>query len=346
MRFGTGLIVGKFCPLHIGHQFLIEKALAACDRLVIISYAKPDYPHCSTDNRERWLKTLYPNATIFVLDDDRVAAYGSDIWKTVPNDDAPDITHRQFTAWACYNCLGEVPDAIFTSEDYGDGFAVALGDYVSEREGQLHTITHISVDPDRTAHPISGTLIRQNPAAFRAFLPDIVYASFIRRAVFLGGESTGKTTLCRAMAAHLSTQWAPEYGREIWIEKNGQLVFEDLLHIAQVQIARENRLAAQSTNWLFCDTSPLTTAFYSEALFDNVDPSLWELADRKYDVMFLCDADIAFEQDGHRADAAFRQTQQDWYRAQLKARNIPYTVLNGSLDTRIATVLDALKTLD
>ena len=36
-RFGLGLVVGKFAPLHRGHEFLVAQAEAACERLLIVS---------------------------------------------------------------------------------------------------------------------------------------------------------------------------------------------------------------------------------------------------------------------------------------------------------------------
>ena len=46
MTFRAGLIVGKFCPLHKGHELLIKTAIAACESVVVISYAKPSYTRC------------------------------------------------------------------------------------------------------------------------------------------------------------------------------------------------------------------------------------------------------------------------------------------------------------
>ena len=40
----------------------------------------------------------------------------------------------------------------------------------------------------------------------------------IKKIVFLGGPSTGKTTLCEALAAQLDTITVPEYGRDYWLE--------------------------------------------------------------------------------------------------------------------------------
>jgi nicotinamide riboside kinase len=40
----------------------------------------------------------------------------------------------------------------------------------------------------------------------------------VRRIALLGGESSGKTTLARALAQSLGTSWVPEYGRQRWEE--------------------------------------------------------------------------------------------------------------------------------
>ncbi len=343
MKFKTGLIVGKFCPLHKGHQYLIEAALKACEHVVIVSYAKPEYNGCESHKREHWLKTLYPNATRLVLDDEWLKANPSTHWLEVPHDDAPDDTHRNFTAWACFDVLGHMPDAVFTSEDYGDGFCDVLSKYFKVRNSEAREVTHICVDKARTAVPISGTRIRQAPLNYRKFLSDIVYGSFVKRVLVLGAESTGKTTLCAAMSKHLSTQWAQEYGRELWEAKDGNLVYEDLLDIGRAQLKREEDLASLSDKWLICDTSPLTTVYYSQAFFGKIDPDLLRLAEASYDVVFLCDTDIPFVQDNTRQDTSFREHQQNWYKTELEARQIEYTLLSGSVEARMAQMLTKLE---
>lgn len=169
-----------------------------------------------------------------------------------------------------------------------------------------------------------------------------VYADFVERILLLGGESTGKTTLAAALASELKTQWAPEYGREYWDERDGKLIFEDMLHIGQTQVAREQALAQKAKKWLVCDTSPLTTALYSRVLFDRVDPALEALTTRHYDHVFLCAADFDFVQDGTRQDPAFRQRQQEWYEKELNQRDIAYTVVKGKVSDRVEHISNQL----
>jgi nicotinamide riboside kinase len=45
-----------------------------------------------------------------------------------------------------------------------------------------------------------------------------------RLVVFVGAESTGKSTLASKLAREQGAQFVPEIGRFIWEEKQGQLV--------------------------------------------------------------------------------------------------------------------------
>lgn len=325
-RYRRGLVVGKFCPLHRGHMLVIDTALAACDEVFVISYTRPEFAGCAPPQRAAWLAALYPQVRALVLDDATA----------IPANDAPDAVQRDFCARLCMAVLGVTVDAVFTSESYGDGFALALAASFGA------PVAHVNVDQARIAVPISGTALRADPHAHRRFLHPRVYADFVQRACILGGESSGKTTLARALAAHLGTTWAPEYGRELWEQKDGALAYADMLHIGVQQLAREAALAQDAHRWLICDTSPLVTQFYSQAMFDAVDPALAALAQQAYAVTFVCAPEFDFVQDGTRIDAAFRQRQHAWYCAELDRRGVGYTLLEGSVEARVAQAAQVL----
>jgi NadR type nicotinamide-nucleotide adenylyltransferase len=158
----------------------------------------------------------------------------------------------------------------------------------------------------------------------------------------LGGESSGKSTLAQALATHFETRHVPEYGRELWESKNGSLTYEDMLHIAETQVAAEEEASLQAHRFLFCDTSPLTTLFYSQQMFRRVEPKLEELAQRCYDLVVLCAADFAFVQDGTRQDAKFRERQNAWYINELNRRGVTFLQVTGALKERIAQVTERL----
>lgn len=164
----------------------------------------------------------------------------------------------------------------------------------------------------------------------------------VKRIALLGGESSGKSTLASALAERLNTVWVEEYGRELWVKRDAALDFEDLLHIGEVQVLREEKALARARGFLFCDTTPLVTAFYSQAMFGRVALELEALARRTYDHSLLCAPDFPFVQDGYREDAAFRQAQHDAYRDALIRTGQPFTLVEGPLERRMKTALAVL----
>lgn len=340
-RFRRGLVVGKFCPLHLGHESVIARALAACEDVIVISYTKPDFERCPREARQRWLSSRFPGVTRLVLDDtelSRLCAMRRLEWTTgLPPNDAPEQEHREFVAWLCTSLLCKTVEAVFTSETYGDGFAAALTDYFRARVADAPVVQHVSVDLARTVVPVSGTDFRANPQRYREFLAPEVYADFVHRVCLLGGESSGKTTLAERLAQRLNTIWVPEYGRDLWEQKKGVLGFDDMLHIGSTQVQREIESAARANGWLFCDTSPLTTLFYSIDLFGKADPRLQELSKRRYDHVFLCVPDFDFVQDGTRRQESFRVRQHDWYLRQLTGTT--FSLVEGPVSDRLEAVL-------
>ena len=170
-------------------------------------------------------------------------------------------------------------------------------------------------------------------------------ASPARRLALLGGESSGKTTLARALAAHLHTAWVPEYGRELWERLRHTLSVEELLHVARHQVELEDAAAAQREGWIVCDTTPLTTLQYCLHDHGTAPPELHALARRVYDLTVVCAPDFDFVQDGCRRDDSFRQAQHAWAVAQLQAQGVLFLTVSGPVAERVAQVLARLRQL-
>lgn len=328
-RFRLGLVVGKFAPLHLGHVALIDQARRVCERVAVVSYSRPEYAGCEPERRARWLADLFPEAIRLVL---------SSRDGEFPPNDADDTTHRRFVAQLSSERLGALPDAIFTSEAYGDGFAHELTRLRRVIDPSAPEVIHVLVDLHRSRHAISSRLIRGHLHEYREWLPAVVYADFVERIAILGGESSGKSSLAASLASRFDTVRVAEYGRERWEEKQGQLVFDDLLSIAREQVAREEEACRRARRFLFCDTSPLTTLFYSHHLFGRAEAELEELAARPYRLVVLCAPDFPFVQDGTREGAALRDAQHAWYLRELAARGIDALPVAGSIEERVATV--------
>ncbi|MCU9949914.1 AAA family ATPase [Pseudomonas sp. PDM13] len=337
--FRTGLVVGKFSPLHLGHEQVIRTALGQCQRLLLLCWSLPELPGCDAERRERWLRLRFPGVQAEVVTPAHIQAWREQgkCLPDLPHNDAPEFEPRQFVAEFCQAVFGTTVDAVFTSESYGDGFAEHLAGVFG------HPVRHVCVDQQRLAVPVSGTRLRADPHGLRGFLAPEVHADFVERIVFLGGESTGKSSLAIALAEALDAPCVAEFGREHWVAKDGALEYDDLLHIGRTQMAREDQAALEAGRYLVCDTSALTTLFYSHAMFGRAEAELATLAERPYTHSFLCADDFPFVQDGTRQDETFRRRQQAWYHAELQRRGWPYQVLTGSLDARVQQVLAHLR---
>ncbi|WP_223650353.1 AAA family ATPase [Hymenobacter psoromatis] len=353
-----GLVVGKFWPPHWGHQLLLETAAAQVAELLVLVYANPDDLRHPAPTRAAWLRELYRG-------DD--AALGPRIGPTplriialtaeadaLPPDAAPDLIHCAFVRqWLAHH--GYQPSVVFSSEAYGPGLAAHLG------------AAHVMVDEARRQVPVSGTELKlelgiemeelpaENPSIFTlnsTLIHPFVAAQYgavpptpVPRLVLLGAESSGKTTLCQALAEALDTAWVPEYGRILHEQKNGALAYEDLLYIGRRQLELEDAATPHARGWLFCDTNATTTALYSYYYFHRCDPALQALARvcrARYARTFVCRPTVPFAQDGWRGPEALRQFQHGAILMQLDMLGIPYVLLDGSVEERVAQVRAAL----
>lgn len=341
-RFARGLVVGKFAPLHLGHELVINTALRQCHEVTLISYSQPELPGCEPEKRERWLKARFPSAQVLVITPVLVQGWQREgrHLMALPENFALDDVHRLFVAQLCLEVLRAPVDAVFTSEGYGEGFAMALTlHFASVGAGP---VTHIEVDRARQQVPVSGTALRDDIHGLRQLLAPEVYADFVERICLLGGESTGKSTLAKALAQELDTVHVAEYGRDCWHARSGRLTFDDMRHIAETQVAFEQEAAQQANRYLVCDTSPLTTLLYSQHLFGRVDPVLEHLAERPYSHTFLCAPDFSFIQDGTRSTPDFRTQQHVRHLEELTRRGISFSLLSGSVPERIAQARQTL----
>lgn len=315
----TGLFLGKFAPLHSGHQMVIETALDEVDELITVVYDVPETTNTPLTVRADWIRDLYPDVEVLeAWTGPTETGYTEEIKRTHEEyiDDLlgdRDVTH------------------FYSSEPYGAHMSEAL-DAVDRR-----------IDMARTTVPISGTAIRDDPYGNRDFVDDRVYRDLVTNIVFLGGPSTGKSTIAERMAQEHDTEWMPEYGREYWTEHNvdRRLTQDQLLAIAHGHREREDAKLAEANGYLFMDTNAITTRefarYYHGASTDELDRLARECGSR-YDVTFLCDTDIPYDDTWDRSGPGNRERLQKQTKAFLDRHNIPYHVLSGDVEERVAQV--------
>lgn len=165
----------------------------------------------------------------------------------------------------------------------------------------------------------------------------------VQMVVFVGAESTGKSTLVEYLAHEYDTVFVPEIGRFVWEEKNGVLDVDDYVAIAEMHRQAEDEALGLARGYLFVDTNALTTLLLGICYgqIDTVPTTLLDYADdckTRYAHHFVCADDIPFEQDGWRENEAWRSRIQQLVLDDLKGRGIAYTVLRGPLAERAALV--------
>ena len=313
--FRTGVVVGKFLPVHAGHLLLLETAARQCTRLTVFVCRKPG-EEPSADRRAGWLRELLPAIEVRVVDD-LYDPGDSGLWA------------RLTIGW-----LGYAPEVCFTSEAYGPPWAAAMG------------AVHISVDRPRRAFPVSGTAVRADPQATWDYLPAPVRAFYARRFVVLGAESTGTTTLTEALAETYGTVWVPEYGREYYVEKDrrgerGAWQSAEFTHIAEEQARREDMAARVCNRLLFCDTDPFATTIWHERYLGFRSAALERFADERrglYERWIVTAPDISFVQDGFRDGEHVREAMHGRFVEALEESGRPFDVVEGSVAERVAAV--------
>ena len=320
-RFDLGVTIGKFLPPHNGHHYLIETALSQCERLTVIVCWKAD-DFIDGEARAAWLREAHPLANVIVIED-----------KPEWDDDDSQLWANLTIGW-----LGEKPDAAFTSEEYGARWSHFMG------------CAHVCVDMAREKIPMRATWIRQNPRAHLDWVSPQVRAHFVPRVVVLGAESSGTTTLARALAAHFETVWVPEYGREYcekyWSGLDYAWRTEEFAHIAAEQQTRENAAARIANRVLICDTNAWATRLWHHRYMNEWSPDVETIAmEGKADLTILTDVDIPFVQDGIRDGEAIRAQMHEHFVEQLSAQAAPWLLVSGDHQTRLARAIEAVENL-
>ena len=92
----------------------------------------------------------------------------------------------------------------------------------------------------------------------------------IKKIALTGPESTGKTTLCAALAAHFKTVWVPEMSRDYIGGLNRKYTLEDIEACTRAQLNEEEALLKRADKFLFCDSDMIIAKVWCEDVFKFV----------------------------------------------------------------------------
>lgn len=170
--------------------------------------------------------------------------------------------------------------------------------------------------------------------------------SDVIRISVVGGESTGKSSLVAALAAHYDTAYVPEFARDYLSVHGSEYTPEQAPILAKGQMDREAEYALLADRVLFCDTDAMTTMLWSEFYFKRAVPEIVELAQQHvHDLYVLCADELPWENDGLRRsegsgawfDKRLREVMDDWGRQ--------YILVSGDVPTRVEQAVGVIDLL-
>ena len=177
-----------------------------------------------------------------------------------------------------------------------------------------------------------------------------VAANRTRTLCLTGPESTGKTTLAKALAEHLGAVLVPEMAREYLAREflEGKLDYEssDLLEIARRQMAAEAEARETTDGLIICDTDLLVIQVWWEekygALPEELSQAMSAQSGRSY---LLLRPDVDWVADPQRENPLDRDRLFARYQTILAAGEHPYRTVAGRGAERMARAMVAIQGL-
>ncbi|MEM7218263.1 MAG: AAA family ATPase [Pseudomonadota bacterium] len=318
MRPRRGVTVGKFLPLHKGHELLLQAAATHCNELTVLVGVTPNDPY-SFEQRKRWITAAIQagnqnTATMaIVADPDPDPNVAKDAEGTV-------VDERYWQRWLEQNAetLRDI-ELVFTSDPYGQELARRIG------------ASWFPVDPTRETVPVSARQIRKDRRAYFHFVSDGAKPDVALTVAVVGAESTGKSMLVRALAEHYSTTYAPEWGRTI-SDARDALSVADFDAILSMQKLLIRRAQLDSDGLCFTDTEAITTALYAPIYLGEEHANAWHIArEQRFSLYLLLDPTVPWVDDGTRVlDQPKRQAFHQALIEALDRFGAPYQVIAGS----------------
>lgn len=147
-----------------------------------------------------------------------------------------------------------------------------------------------------------------------------------------GPESTGKTSLCRVLAASFGVPWLPEYARE-YLAGRADYDESDVAAIAREQMRREAELVAGSPAGVVLDTDLSVLLIWWRERFGPAPAWLEQaFAVQSPRCYLLCRPDLPWQADPLRETAGDRETlwrHYQAYRELLTEHGLPFVVIEG-----------------
>lgn len=294
----TAFVLMTALPPTKGHLHLIQFAAQTASRLRVVVCTQPDEPM----GNERFLAIKDAVRNLFHSD-----AVVLRINHQLPQDpETPGFWDlwKNLMIWAGF----KPGDIVVSSEAYGQKLA------------DINSGVFIPYDPQRELYTCRGTDARHDlRGKFDTLMPE--FQHYVRQTVTVfGAESTGKTTLSKAVADSMNGHWLYEWARP-YLELVGPEITEQaMIDIATGQLAAQKHTATwYDKPFVVQDTDLFSTVGYweqphwTEAL-GIVPPGLVsEAIKNKSDLYLITQSNIPFEPDKLRYGVDKRESSDEFW---------------------------------
>jgi NadR type nicotinamide-nucleotide adenylyltransferase len=171
---------------------------------------------------------------------------------------------------------------------------------------------------------------------------------FVKKIVIIGGESTGKSTLCEQLATVYNTVFVQEYAREYLQTIQQNYTYDDLLNIAKKQIEIKEDKIKLANKLMFIDTNLQVIQVWSEHKYNKVHPWILNtIAKQTYDCYIITSPDIAWQDDPLREhpEPAMRNYFFNLYKELIIQSEKPFTIVHGNEANRLLQAKTFISTL-
>lgn len=149
--------------------------------------------------------------------------------------------------------------------------------------------------------------------------------------VITGPESTGKTSLAGFLGNEFGYGYVPEYARKYIEGLSRPCTYEDVEHIARMQVEQLKHIRTGNPKFIILDTFLVITKVWFLEVYgrmpDWLDRSLRESG---IDLFLLCDHDIEWIEDPVRENPGDRRVYlSGLYQKEIRSLGLPLEIISG-----------------
>lgn len=165
-----------------------------------------------------------------------------------------------------------------------------------------------------------------------------------KKILITGPESTGKSSLAKALADYYKAHLISEFAREYLQHIERPYTEDDLLMIAKEQMKKEDLVLGSASLLSIIDTDLTVMDIWSQEKFGRTHPwIIEEMQKRTYDLYLVPDIDLEWSFDSQRENPYDRDRLMKLYLRSFDQRKIKYHMVRGQGVERTQNAIEIIK---